>query len=140
MTSVSPLILLARLGRLERSTYGLEVRCSIQLSYRRALGIYSFSRRVWQPFVKSPGSFRESSNIKPAQRRPVPPRHFPAYISFITLRSMVPYHRFASLLTEWTVTPIQPVGNGHLYFLRPPGPDLTDFFYFAFSVKNRYLS
>ena len=28
---------LARLGRLERSTYGLEVRCSIQLSYRRAV-------------------------------------------------------------------------------------------------------
>ena len=29
------LILLARLARLERATYGLEVRCSIQLSYRR---------------------------------------------------------------------------------------------------------
>ena len=25
----------ARLARLERATYGLEVRCSIQLSYRR---------------------------------------------------------------------------------------------------------
>ena len=31
-----PMISLARLGRFERSTYGLEVRCSIQLSYRRA--------------------------------------------------------------------------------------------------------
>ena len=29
------LILLARLGGLEPPTYGLEVRCSIQLSYRR---------------------------------------------------------------------------------------------------------
>ena len=28
-------IYLARLARLERATYGLEVRCSIQLSYRR---------------------------------------------------------------------------------------------------------
>ena len=31
----NPLILLARLGGLEPPTYGLEVRCSIQLSYRR---------------------------------------------------------------------------------------------------------
>jgi hypothetical protein len=31
------LILVARLARLERATYGLEVRCSIQLSYRRSL-------------------------------------------------------------------------------------------------------
>jgi hypothetical protein len=30
-----PLIFMARLARLERATYGLEVRCSIQLSYRR---------------------------------------------------------------------------------------------------------
>ena len=29
------LILLVRLARLERATCGLEVRCSIQLSYRR---------------------------------------------------------------------------------------------------------
>ena len=32
---------LARLARLERATYGLEVRCSIQLSYRRAWRIWN---------------------------------------------------------------------------------------------------
>ena len=31
----------ARLARLERATYGLEVRCSIQLSYRRVVDYYS---------------------------------------------------------------------------------------------------
>ncbi len=34
--SANPLILLARLGGFEPPTYGLEVRCSIQLSYRRS--------------------------------------------------------------------------------------------------------
>ncbi len=33
--SLNPLILLARPARLERATYGFEVRCSIQLSYGR---------------------------------------------------------------------------------------------------------
>jgi hypothetical protein len=33
--TANPLILLVRLERFELPTYGLEVRCSIQLSYRR---------------------------------------------------------------------------------------------------------
>ena len=34
---VNPLILLVRPARFERAAYGLEVRCSIQLSYGRIL-------------------------------------------------------------------------------------------------------
>jgi hypothetical protein len=38
---------MARLPRLERGTYGLEVRCSIQLSYRRAVDLI----RIRQPVM-----------------------------------------------------------------------------------------
>ncbi len=33
---------MARLARFERATYGLEVRCSIQLSYRRGISLISY--------------------------------------------------------------------------------------------------
>ena len=56
--SADPLILLVRLGRFERSTYGLEVRCSIQLSYRRpeAWKIHALFRRRSPSGRPTPGS------------------------------------------------------------------------------------
>ncbi len=41
---INPFISMARLARFERATYGLEVRCSIQLSYRRNQQEWIFSR------------------------------------------------------------------------------------------------
>ena len=47
---IKPLIdselLVVRLARFERATYGLEVRCSIQLSYRREHGWIS-NRQIY---------------------------------------------------------------------------------------------
>ena len=40
MEAHKPLFLLVRLVGFEPTTYGLEVRCSIQLSYRRTLFSY----------------------------------------------------------------------------------------------------
>ncbi len=41
----NPFCLLARPARFERATYGLEVRCSIQLSYGRVIGYSIFMKR-----------------------------------------------------------------------------------------------
>jgi hypothetical protein len=41
-------LLLVRLARFERATYGLEVRCSIQLSYRRLMNrVNKYHRACW---------------------------------------------------------------------------------------------
>ena len=38
---------MARLGGIEPTTYGLEVRCSILLSYRRADELRKYSKALW---------------------------------------------------------------------------------------------
>ena len=43
---LEPLISMVRLGRFERSTHGLEGRCSIQLSYRRIFNLDGRSSRI----------------------------------------------------------------------------------------------